>query len=131
MTHNAFVDGVGDCIFVKSPDQSELWVAYHQHKEVGTVELRRTRIDKVQFVKDPNGGPDIMTINGPSTTPQAVPSNIYKYDINRDGSSSLLDALLVAKYSIDKKAYNGIYDIDANGRINALDVRKMVSALVN
>lgn len=131
MTHNAFVDGVGDCIFVKSPDQSELWVAYHQHKEVGTVELRRTRIDKVQFVKDPNGGPDIMTINGPSTTPQAVPSNIYKYDINRDGSSSLLDALLVAKRSVDTKEYSGIYDIDANGRINALDVRKMVSALVN
>ncbi|MBR5538600.1 MAG: family 43 glycosylhydrolase [Clostridia bacterium] len=130
MSHNAFVDGVGDCIFIKSPDQSELWVAYHQHKEVGTVELRRTRIDKVQFVKDVNGGPDIMTINGPSTTPQAVPSNIYKYDINRDGKKSLYDVLLAIKYCAESKEYSGIYDFDGNGRINMLDLRKLVNAIV-
>lgn len=131
MSHNAFVDGVGDCIFIKSPDQSELWVAYHQHKEIGTVELRRTRIDKVQFVKDVNGGPDIMTINGPSTTPQAVPSNIYKYDINRDGKESLYDVMLAITYSVTNKEYSGIYDFDGNGRINMLDLRKLIEAVID
>ena len=68
-------DGTGDAVFVKSPDGTELWMVYHRHEAPGQYTSRYTCIDKVKFVADPNGGPDILTVQGPSTTPQAVPSN--------------------------------------------------------
>ncbi len=75
ITWNMHTDGTGDAIFVKSPDGTELWMVYHRHQTPGQHTSRYTCIDKVKFVADPNGGPDILTVQGPSTTPQAVPSN--------------------------------------------------------
>lgn len=75
LTHNAYADGAGDCVFVKSPDGKETFVAYHCHSEKGNKGLDRwTCIDRIYFVPDEDGGPDILRVYGPTTTPQPVPS---------------------------------------------------------
>ena len=76
LSWNKHINGVGDGIFVKSPDGKELWMVYHMHFSPNEVHPRYTCIDRLKFVKDPNGGPDILTVQGPSTTPQTVPSKI-------------------------------------------------------
>ncbi len=77
LTHNAYADGAGDCVFVKSPDGKETFVAYHCHCQVGNKGLDRwTCIDRVYFVPNEDGGPDVLRVYGPTTTPQPVPSNI-------------------------------------------------------
>ncbi len=131
ITYNSQVDGVGDCVFVKSPDGKELWVAYHQHKEVGTVELRRTRIDRVQFIDDPSGGPDILTINAPSTTPQYVPSFEGRYDLDGNGFVSLRDLFVLLKWQASSTEYNGRYDLDSNGRKDFMDSVTLLKEIVN
>ena len=69
------MDGCGDAIFTTSPDGKELFLVYHIHAAAGTaVEPRMTCIDRVKFVPDPNGGPDILTVYGPTSTPQPRPS---------------------------------------------------------
>ena len=74
LTYTSAVDGCGDAIFTTSPDGTELFLVYHSHSEVGMIEPRKTYIDRVKFVPDPNGGPDILTVYGPTTTPQPLPS---------------------------------------------------------
>lgn len=126
LTYNSVVDGVGYGVFVPSPDGTELYVLYHKHLLVGQVSPRQTCLDKVQFVKNPNGGPDILTINGPSTTPQVLPSNIYRYDVNRDGTESLADIIAVAKHvATFEKNYVGTYDVNANHVVDFYDVKAM------
>ncbi|MBQ7171485.1 MAG: family 43 glycosylhydrolase [Clostridia bacterium] len=69
-------DGVGDCVFVSSPDGSELFVMYHRHAVIGNEGASRVIcIDRVVFEPDENGGPDILRIVGPTNTPQPVPSH--------------------------------------------------------
>ncbi|MBQ9133354.1 MAG: family 43 glycosylhydrolase [Clostridia bacterium] len=121
LTYNSAINGVGDGVYVKSPDGTELYMVYHKHVSNSIVEPRQTCIDKVQFVKDPNGGPDILTVNGPSTTSQYLPSNIYRYDVNRDGKTNLLDAFYLIKRQATSPEYCGSYDVDANGRENYMD----------
>lgn len=128
LTWNSDIDGTGDAVFVKSPDGSELWIVYHKHYAVGTVAPRYTCIDKVKFVNDPNGGADILTVNGPSTTPQAKPSNIYRYDVNRDGVISLYDALLTIKEV--SELYSGRYDADSNNRNDEYDAMAIIEEMV-
>ncbi|MBQ5648760.1 MAG: family 43 glycosylhydrolase [Clostridia bacterium] len=74
LTFTASMDGCGDAVFTTSPDGKELFLVYHIHSAVGTVEPRMTCIDRVKFVPDPNGGPDILTVYGPTNTPQPRPS---------------------------------------------------------
>ncbi len=70
-------DGVGDCVFVRSPDGSELFVMYHRHTVIGNAgTVRSICIDRVVFERDENGGPDILRIVGPTSTPQPAPSSL-------------------------------------------------------
>jgi len=126
ITHNSAVDGAGDGMFVKSPDGTELWFVYHQHKEVGTVEPRQTRIDKVQFIPNPDGGPDIMTINAPTTTPQTVPSFIGRYDLDKNGITGLKDVFVLLQRQAEKPEYKGTFDLDGNGREDFMDAVTLV-----
>ncbi len=128
LTWNSDIDGTGDGIFVKSPDGTELWMVYHKHYAVGTVSPRYTCIDKVKFVKDPNGGADILTVNGPSTTPQAKASNFYRYDVNRDGITTLYDALLTLKEA--SELYSGRYDADCNNRNDENDAMTIIAEMI-
>ena len=74
LSFTASADGVGDCVFVNSPDGSELFVAYHKHTAVGNEGSSRSIcIDRVVFVPDPDGGPDLLRIVGPTSTPQKAP----------------------------------------------------------
>lgn len=120
---NYIIDGPGDALMIPSPDGEELYMVYHRHTvpdNGGT--LRDVCIDLVKFVKDPDGGPDILTVRGPSSTPQKLPSNKYRYDVNRDGVENLADALMVLKNVNSSSDYSGYYDVDANGSIGMSDV---------
>lgn len=74
LVYNAAVDGPGDAVIMPSPDGKELYLVYHQHNAIGTVSPRMTCIDRLKFVPNPDGGPDVPVTAGPSSTPQPVPS---------------------------------------------------------
>ena len=61
-------------------------------------------------------------MEGRATTPQKMPSNKYRYDVNRDGSVTVADALLVLRKVRSNEDYSGYYDVDANGSIGLADV---------
>lgn len=128
LTWNKQINGTGDGVFVKSPDGTELWMVYHKHYTTDTVSPRYTCIDKVMFVEDPNGGPDILTVQGPSTTPQQKPSNIYRYDIDRNGVEMLFDALTLLNTKYEN--YSGSYDVDGSNRNDEYDARALINHLV-
>lgn len=120
---NYLVDGPGDALMIPSPDGEELYMIYHRHTVPDNKGIPRdTCIDLVEFVKDPNGGPDILVVRGPSTTPQKMPSNKYRYDVNRDGTVTLADALVVLRNVRANAEYSGYYDVDANGSLGMTDV---------
>lgn len=130
LTYNYTVDGAGDALIIPSPDGTELYMVYHRHNEVGKVHLRQTCVDLIEFVENPDGGPDILTVRGPSSTPQRLPSNIYRYDMDRDGSTSLKDALTILQYVRSGKLYSGTYDTDANGSIGMNDAITVLKQMV-
>ncbi len=130
LVSNSQIRGVGDGIFVPSPDGNELYMVYHKHFSTTKVSERQTCIDKVKFVTDKNGGPDILRVNGPTTTPQPLPSNIYRYDIDRDGKHTLIDALKLAKHFASVE-YNGRYDVDGDGSETALDILLVIKEVLN
>ena len=69
------VSGTGHNSFFKSADGTELFVAYHSHVDVvacGVV--RKINFDRVVFDDD-----GTMIINGPSVTPQLLPSGSSPY----------------------------------------------------
>ncbi|MBU5445517.1 family 43 glycosylhydrolase [Paenibacillus sp. MSJ-34] len=74
MKSNTLVPGAGHHSLIQSPDGSELFMVYHTHNKAGTTEPRKLAIDRVQFVPQENG-PDVMEVNGPTITPQLMPSN--------------------------------------------------------
>lgn len=124
-------NGVGDGILVPSPDGKELFMVYHRHYKSDSVEPRYTCIDRVKFVADPNGGCDILTVSGPTTTPQLLPSNIYRYDIDRDGETTLLDALKAFKHMVENAEYSGTYDANLNGGEDAGDVLLIIKDMLD
>ncbi len=71
--HHFRADGTGDGIVVYNKDKSKMYMGYHRHVSPDTVEPRMTCLDPMKFVLDPKGGPDILTVYGPSTTPQPMP----------------------------------------------------------
>ena len=125
---NYEVDGPGDALMIQSPDGEEVYMVYHRHEEVGAIGKREVCIDLVEFVPDPDGGPDILTVRGPSNTPQPMPSNKYRYDVNRDGVVDIEDAKLVQE-KINGTEYSGYYDVDANGSLGMGDVAAILEKI--
>ena len=64
----------GNGMFVKSPDGKELFIVYHTHFKPGQVGPRKMAIDRVRFKSARAGRPDIIVIDGPTSTPQPMPS---------------------------------------------------------
>ncbi|HIW34063.1 MAG TPA: family 43 glycosylhydrolase [Candidatus Paenibacillus intestinavium] len=75
MKSNLVMPGAGHHSMIYTADKSELFMVYHMHNDIGVTEPRKLGIDRVQFVPNPNGGPDIMEVWGPTLTPQPMPKN--------------------------------------------------------
>jgi len=122
---NYIIDGPGDALMINSPDGEETYMIYHRHTkpnfEGGT---REVCIDLVEFIKNPDdpSGPDLLVLRGPTSTPQKLPSNKYRYDVNRDGAVTLADAMMVLGKVRSNGLYSGYYDVDANGSLGINDV---------
>ena len=71
--HHFLADGTGDGIVIYNRDKSEMYIGYHRHVSAADVEPRMTCIDRMKFVPDPDGGPDLLTVYGPTVTPQPIP----------------------------------------------------------
>jgi beta-xylosidase len=66
------VSGTGHHCFVESPDGKELFIVYHVHADpLNGRGGRRLAIDRVEFVK---GSPPTLRVQGPTHTPQPLPS---------------------------------------------------------
>jgi len=74
------VYGTGHHCFVYSPDGTELFIVYHIHFSETSVHARYTCIDRAFFVENPDSGPDVLCVFGPTTTPQPLPSGSMCYD---------------------------------------------------
>lgn len=70
--------GVGASTVFVSPDGSEHFIAYLRNFSPTVTRPLLTCIDRIRFVKDPNGGADILEIYGPTVTPQLLPSGVGK-----------------------------------------------------
>lgn len=71
--HHFQADGTGDGIVIYNADKSQMYLGYHRHVSPTEVEPRMTCLDRMKFVPDPKGGPDILTVYGPTTTLQPLP----------------------------------------------------------
>ena len=121
LTYNSAVNGVGDGILVPSPDGSELFMVYHKHCSTSLIEPRYTCIDRVKFVPDENGGPDILYVYGPTLTPQPYPSNHQ----TADNDSALLNASLLSQ-KIISGGYDTRYDVNGDGHIGLKDALHII-----
>ncbi|MBQ4599798.1 MAG: family 43 glycosylhydrolase [Clostridia bacterium] len=74
LTSNDQSFGVGAASVFPSADGSEHYIVYLRNYSYAAVRPLQTCMDRIQFVKDPRGGPDILEIAGPSVNPQPVPS---------------------------------------------------------
>ena len=57
-----------------------------------------------------------------------MPSNKYRYDVNRDGVVDIEDAKLVQE-KINGTEYSGYYDVDANGSLGMGDVAAILEKI--
>lgn len=73
LQYNAFLDGPGDALLIPSPNGKETFIVYHRHHHPGQCDPRMTCVDRVAFVKNPEGGADLLVVDGPSTTPKKLP----------------------------------------------------------
>ncbi len=65
------INGPGHHSFIHSPS-GRLYIVYHTHFDMTKMQLRKLAIDPCEFVPDPEGGPDILKIDGPSSEPRTV-----------------------------------------------------------
>ena len=68
--------GVGAATIFVSPDQSEHFIAYLRNFSPTVVRPLLTCIDRIRFVPNANGGPDIIEMYGPTVNPQPMPSGL-------------------------------------------------------
>jgi len=65
------INGPGHHSFANSLS-GQLYMVYHTHFDMTKMGPRKLAIDRCEFVKDKNGGTDILKIYGPTSTPQKV-----------------------------------------------------------
>ncbi|MDR2928608.1 MAG: glycoside hydrolase family 43 protein [Cytophagaceae bacterium] len=65
------INGPGHHSFTTSPS-GQPYIVYHTHFDMTKMGPRKTAIDPCEFVKDENGGADILKIYGPTSSPQKV-----------------------------------------------------------
>ena len=75
LQRTASLHGPGNGMVIESPDGSEMFFCYHVHFDLNNVGPRRVALDRIWFKADPQGGPDILVLNGPSVEPQRYPSS--------------------------------------------------------
>ena len=77
---NSYIDvyGPGHHSFTYSPDGTELFIVYHKHNSSTTVHSRMVCIDRCNFVLDPKLGYDVLSVVGPTSTAQPLPSGVKK-----------------------------------------------------
>ena len=78
MKSTAYAHGTAHHCFTESPDGKEIFIVYHRHSTLEKTEPRALSIDRVRFVADPAGGPDLLQIHGPTSSPQPLPSGASK-----------------------------------------------------
>jgi hypothetical protein len=78
LASNAYVHGAGHHSVTHSPDGREMFIAYHTHLDLMHVGPRKLAIDRLRFAPNPDGGPDILEVYGPTLTPQPMPSGAPK-----------------------------------------------------
>lgn len=74
LASNVYVHGAGHHAVTKSPDGTETFIVYHSHWNTQSVQPRKLAIDRMRFVPNPDGGPDVIQVYGPTLTPQPMPS---------------------------------------------------------
>lgn len=74
MKSTEYAHGTAHHCFTESPDGKEIFIVYHRHHTLSETEPRALSIDRVRFVPDPAGGPDLLQIHGPTSSPQPLPS---------------------------------------------------------
>lgn len=67
------ISGPGNGMVVPSPDGSERFIVYHVHNSLDRVLPRKLAIDRIRF-ESREDGPDVIVIDGPTHTPQPMPS---------------------------------------------------------
>jgi beta-xylosidase len=65
------INGPGHHSFTRSPS-GQLYIVYHTHFDMTQMGPRKLAIDPAEFEPSPNGGPDLLKVYGPTTTPQQV-----------------------------------------------------------
>ena len=73
MKSTSYAHGTAHHCFTQSPDGSELFIVYHRHHSLTQTEPRQLSIDRATFVAQ-KGGPDVLQIHGPTSSPQPMPA---------------------------------------------------------
>lgn len=74
MKSTAYARGTAHHCFTGSPDGKEMFIIYHRHLNAAQADPRQLSIDRVRFVPNPGGGPDVLEVHGPTSSPQPMPS---------------------------------------------------------
>lgn len=95
-----YVSGTGHCSLFKSPDGKEVFMAYHSHLDtlLGGAE-RIINFDRVNFVDGK------VIVNGPSISPQILPSGVGEYRDLKDEMQVLVNGVPI--YQL----YDGIINV--------------------
>ncbi len=63
----------------ESPDGKEMFMVYHSHHDLNNTEPRQLCIDRMQFTTDAAGN-TVLEVNGPTVSPQKLPSGSVDVD---------------------------------------------------
>lgn len=65
------INGPGHHSFIAAPS-GRLYIVYHTHFDMTKMQPRKLAIDPCEFIPDPEGGPDLLKVDGPSTEKRNV-----------------------------------------------------------